>query len=183
MGAQGGRTPKESQKPVVSKTGGCRFESCRPCTRKPRNCGAFVSVNGNAGLFWYRLFGTDSARTNQGFHLSSRAKTAPRSFLGKNVVGGDEHRLQKPRATSIASTRTTARLRRAATQSQRSHAHRCSGRGPSERVDRGGAKVEYRAAGPIRFRIASAASRRPDTAIGAQVLPSAAHPASGSTRR
>src|SRR4029453_17273488 len=26
----------------VSKTGGCRFESCRPCWAEPRMCGAFT---------------------------------------------------------------------------------------------------------------------------------------------
>jgi hypothetical protein len=32
----------------VSKTGGCRFESCRPCKRKPRYCGALPLGDGAA---------------------------------------------------------------------------------------------------------------------------------------
>lgn len=77
--------------------------------------------------------------------------------------------IQNPRATSNASTRTTARLRSPATQSQRSHRH-CLGEGASERANRGGAKIEYRAWGPIRSRMASAASRRPVRAICGQCI-------------
>jgi len=35
--------------PQTSKTGGCRFESCRPCKRKPRISGAPVFSVGNLG--------------------------------------------------------------------------------------------------------------------------------------
>jgi hypothetical protein len=36
----------------VSKTGGCRFESCRPCRGKPRRCEAFrLQVRRRAGYF------------------------------------------------------------------------------------------------------------------------------------
>jgi hypothetical protein len=74
---------------------------------------------------------------------------------------------QKPSATSAASTRTTARSRRAASQSQRSHGHCCLGRGRSGCAPRGGTKSGYRASGPIRSRIASAPSGRPVKAMPA----------------
>jgi hypothetical protein len=53
MGRAEGRS--STGRAPVSKTGGCRFESCRPCKRKPRIDGAPVFSLGDRGMSWYRI--------------------------------------------------------------------------------------------------------------------------------
>jgi hypothetical protein len=64
-GAQTGAKDEQwltwSQMPSVSKTGGCRFESCRPCKRKPRKSGASVSSLGDGEVSCYRFLLPDAA--------------------------------------------------------------------------------------------------------------------------